>query len=271
MDSFVQQQTVRVDASAYHHQRISQMKQIMRPTLAAVAVIAALGIASVSQAQTAAAPAHVDKAKASEIVGYRLAEAYPQWARSLISPQQVGAAVTRALEGQKSSMSDTEAAGVAKAFTAQFQALGKQHYDQVSAANKRAGDAYLVQNKSKPGVRVTQDGLQYQVISQGTGPRPTANDTVEIQYTGSLTNGQVFDASSRHGNEPAKLPLSNVIPGMKEAMLLMPVGSHYKFVIPSDLAYGANPDPRLGMAPNETLIFDVTLVKIDNGSAAAGK
>ncbi|HET7562402.1 MAG TPA: FKBP-type peptidyl-prolyl cis-trans isomerase [Rhodanobacteraceae bacterium] len=268
MASFVLQKTERADAPAYHHQRISQMKQIMRPTLAAVAVIAALGIASISQAQTSTASTHVDKTKASEIVGYRLAEAYPDWARSLISPDAVGRAVTRALQGQKPSMSETEAESVAKAFTAEFQTLGKQHYDQVSAANKRAGDAYLAQNKNKPGVRVTQDGLQYQVISQGTGPRPTANDTVEIQYTGSLTNGQVFDASARHQG-PTKFSLSNIIPGMKEALLLMPVGSHYKFVIPSDLAYGANPDPRLGMAPNETLIFDVTLVKIDNSGAAA--
>lgn len=247
------------------------MKQIMRPTLAAVAVIAALGVAGVSQAQSKSttAPTHVDKAKASEIVGYELAGRYPEWARSLISPQQVGQAVTRALEGKKPSMSQTQAESVAKAFGAELQTLGKQHYDQVSAANKKAGDAFLAKNKNKPGVRVTQDGLQYQVVSQGTGPRPKASDTVEVNYTGSFVNGEEFDSSAKHGSGPAKLSLANVFPGFKEAILLMPTGSHYKFVIPSDLAYGS--EPKNGFPPNETLVFDVTLVKIENSAPAASK
>lgn len=236
------------------------MKQIMRPSLAAVAVIAALGVAGISQAQTQTAAAKVDKAKASEIVGYELAGRYPDWARSLIDPQQVGQAVTRALQGQKPNMSQTELESTAKAFGGEFQALAKQHYDQVAAQNKAAGEAYLAKNKTQPGVRVTADGLQYQVITQGSGPRPKATDTVQVNYTGSFVNGQEFDSSAKHGSGPAKLDLSNVFPGFKEALMLMPVGSHYKFVIPSDLAYGSNPQGP--MPPNETLIFDVTLVKI---------
>lgn len=236
------------------------MKQIMRPSLAAVAVIAVLGVAGISQAQTSTAATAVDKAKASEIVGYELAGRYPDWARGLVDPQKVGQAVTRALQGQKPSMSETEAESVAKAFGAQFQALGKQHYDQVAAQNKQAGDAYLAKNKSQSGVRVTADGLQYQVITQGTGPKPKASDTVQLNYTGTFINGQEFDSSAKHGSGPAKLDLANVFPGFKEAVMMMPVGSHYKFVIPSDLAYGAQ--PQNGFPPNETLIFDVTLVKI---------
>ncbi|HET9818303.1 MAG TPA: FKBP-type peptidyl-prolyl cis-trans isomerase [Rhodanobacteraceae bacterium] len=236
------------------------MKQIMRPTLAAVAVIA-LGVTGISQAQTqSTAPAKVDKAKASQIVGYELAGRYPEWARGLIDPQQVGQAVTRALQGQKPTMSDSDLESTAKAFGAQFQALAKQHYDQVSAQNKKAGDAYLAKNKNQPGVRTTQDGLQYQVVTQGTGPKPKATDTVQVNYTGSFVNGQEFDSSAKHGSGPAKLDLNNVFPGFKEALMLMPVGSHYKFVIPSDLAYGSQ--PKNGFPPNETLIFDVTLVKI---------
>lgn len=236
------------------------MKQIMRPSLAAVAVIAALGVASISQAQTNTAATTVDKAKASEIVGYELAGRYPDWARNLVDPQKVGQAVTRALQGQKPSMSETEAESVAKAFGAQFQAAAKQHYDQVAAANKKAGDAYLAKNLTQPGVRATADGLQYQVITQGTGPKPKATDTVQVNYTGSFVNGQEFDSSAKHGSGPAKLDLANVFPGFKEALMLMPVGSHYKFVVPSNLAYGA--EPKNGFPPNETLIFDVTLVKI---------
>ncbi|MGH8192544.1 MAG: FKBP-type peptidyl-prolyl cis-trans isomerase, partial [Rhodanobacteraceae bacterium] len=232
-----------------------------RPSLAAVAVIATLGVAGISQAQTrTASPATVDKAKASQIVGYELAARYPDWARDLINPQQVGQAVTRALEGQKPSLSQADLESTAKAFGAEFQARGKQHYDQVAAQNRQAGNAYLAKNKARPGVRVTSDGLQYQVISQGTGPRPKATDTVQINYTGTLVNGEEFDSSAKHGNGPAKLDLANVFPGFREGLMLMPAGSHYQLVIPSDLAYGA--DPKNGFPPNETLIFDVTLVKI---------
>ena len=234
------------------------MKQIMRSSLAAVAVIAALGIAGVSQAQTQSTT--VNKAQASEIVGYELAGRYPEWARTLIDPQQVGAAVTRALQGQKPSMNETQAESVAKAFGTEFQAKAKQHYDQVSAQNKTEGAAFLAKNKTQSGVRTTSDGLQYQVITQGTGAKPKATDTVQVNYTGSFVNGQAFDSSAQHGSGPAKLDLNNVFPGFKEALMMMPTGSHYKFVIPSDLAYGA--DPKNGFPPNATLVFDVTLVKI---------
>lgn len=235
------------------------MKQIMRPALAVVAVIATMGVAGISLAQTSSS-ATVDKNKASEIVGYQLAGQYPSWARDMIDPQKVGQAVTRALQGQKPVTSEAELESAAKVFSAQLQARAKQHYQQVAAQNKQEGDAYLAKNKTQSGVRVTSDGLQYQVVSQGSGPRPKATDTVQVNYTGSFVNGEVFDASAQHGSGPAKLDLANVFPGFKEAMMLMPVGSHYKFAIPADLAYGAQ--PKNGFPPNATLLFDVTLVKI---------
>ena len=235
------------------------MKQIMRPSLAAIAVIAAFGVAGVSQAQTKTAT--VTKAQASEILGYELAARYPDWARDLVDPQQVGAAVTRALQGQKPNMSQAQAESAMKGFQTELQARGKQEYAKVSAANAQAGAAFLAKNKTQPGVHVTADGLQYQVITQGAGAKPKATDTVQVNYTGSFIDGQVFDASAQHGSGPAKLDLANVFPGFKEGLMLMPVGSHYKFVIPSDLAYGANPKNGFPQ-PNATLVFDVTLVKI---------
>ncbi|HEX7324507.1 MAG TPA: FKBP-type peptidyl-prolyl cis-trans isomerase [Rhodanobacteraceae bacterium] len=235
------------------------MKQILRPSLAAVAVIAALGVTGISQAQTTPA-ATVNKAQASEIVGYELARSYPEWGRTLISPAQVGAAVTRALSGQKPNMTQAQAESTAKAFSAEFQALGKQHYEQVSSANERAGTAYIAKTKAQAGWHATSDGLLYKMISQGTGPKPTATDTVQVNYTGSFVNGEEFDSSAKHGSGPAKLDLTNVFPGFKEALMLMQTGSHYQFVIPADLAYGAQ--PKNGFPPNETLVFDVTLVKI---------
>ncbi len=135
------------------------------------------------------------------------------------------------------------------------------------------GDAFLAKNKTAPGVKTTASGLQYQVISQGTGARPGPNDTVEINYTGTFVDGQVFDASAKH-NPPgaAKIPLAGVIPGFREGLQLMQVGGHYKLFIPAALAYGAEPQPP--MPPNATLIFDVTLVKTGPtpaGAAPAGK
>jgi FKBP-type peptidyl-prolyl cis-trans isomerase len=235
------------------------MKQIMRPTLAAVAVIAAFGVAGISQAQTKST-ATVTKAQASQILGYEMGGRFPDWARDMIDPQLVGQAVTRALEGKKPTMSETELKTAVPAFQKELAARAKQEFDKVAAQNKSEGDAFLAKNKTQPGVRTTTDGLQYQIISQGTGPRPKATDTVQVNYTGSFVNGEVFDSSAQHGKGPAKLDLTNIIPGFKEALMLMPVGSHYKFVIPSDLAYGS--DPKNGFPPNETLIFDITLVKI---------
>lgn len=104
-------------------------------------------------------------------------------------------------------------------------------------------------------------GLEYQVLKEGNGPKPSAADVVTVYYTGYLTNGDVFDSTDLHGGEPATFPLSQVIPGWTEGVQLMPVGSQYRFRIPSELAYG----PRGGgpIPPNATLIFDVELLKIE--------
>lgn len=234
------------------------MKQVLRPTLTAVALVAALGVvgAGVAQGQT------VDKNKASYVVGMDLANNIPPIVKDEINPAIVAQAFTTTLEGKKSTMSDTEANTVRQAFVTQLRAKAQQEYTKVAAQNKQLGDAYLAKNKTQPGVKTTADGLQYQVISQGSGPKPTASDTVQINYTGSFVNGQVFDATSKHNPPtPTALPLNSVFPGFREGLMLMPVGSHYKFVIPSDLAYGAQPKVP-DMPPNATLVFDVTLVKI---------
>lgn len=243
------------------------MKQVSRPTLVAAALIAALGVvgAGVAQAQTKSsaksATTAVSKSQASEVVGYELAGQFPSWATDMIDPQAVGQAVTRALEGKKPSMSQSQLESVAKAFGAQMKERGEQMYAKLAAEQKQESDAYLAKNKAEPGVHVTSDGLQYQVISQGNGPKPTASDTVQINYTGSFVNGKVFDSTSQHQPPgPATIDLANVIPGMREALMLMPVGSHYKVVIPPDLAYGSQ--PKGPMPPNAALIFDVSLVKI---------
>ncbi len=232
------------------------MKQALRPTLTAAALIAALGVvgAGAAQGQT------VDKNKASYVVGMDLANNIPPIVKDEIDPKIVAQAFTTTIEGGKPTISDAEAKTVREAFVTKLRAKAQAEYNQVAAQNRQEGDAYLAKNKSQPGVKTTADGLQYQVIAQGSGPRPTASDTVQINYTGSFVNGQTFDSSASHGSGPASIPLSSVFPGFREGLMLMPVGSHYKFVIPSNLAYGA--EPKNGFPPNATLIFDVTLVKI---------
>jgi FKBP-type peptidyl-prolyl cis-trans isomerase len=249
------------------------MKHFLRPTLTAAAMAVALGMTAGVAAQTAGAAGTVDKAKASYVVGWEIASQVPPIMRDELDPNAVANAVKAALSGQKPTMSEAEAKQVHEAFMAKIQAKYQAEMTKLAAKNKAEGDAFLAKNKTAPGVKTTASGLQYQVISQGTGARPGPNDTVEINYTGTFVDGQVFDASAKH-NPPgaAKIPLAGVIPGFREGLQLMQVGGHYKLFIPAALAYGAEPQPP--MPPNATLIFDVTLVKTGPtpaGAAPAGK
>lgn len=248
------------------------MKHFLRPTLTAVAMAVALGMTAGVAAQTAGAAGTVDKAKASYVVGWEIASQVPPIMRDELDPNAVANAVKAALSGQKPTMSEAEAKQVHEAFMAKIQAKYQAEMTKLAAKNKAEGDAFLAKNKTAPGVKTTASGLQYQVISQGTGARPGPNDTVEINYTGTFVDGQVFDASAKH-NPPgaAKIPLAGVIPGFREGLQLMQVGGHYKLFIPAALAYGAEPQPP--MPPNATLLFDVTLVKTGPtpaGAAAPG-
>ncbi|HEY8327824.1 MAG TPA: FKBP-type peptidyl-prolyl cis-trans isomerase [Rhodanobacter sp.] len=249
------------------------MKHFLRPTLTAVAMAVALGMTAGVAAQTAGAAGTVDKAKASYVVGWEIASQVPPIMRDELDPNAVANAVKAALSGQKPTMSEAEAKQVHEAFMAKIQAKYQAEMTKLAAKNKAEGDAFLAKNKTAPGVKTTASGLQYQVVSQGTGARPGPNDTVEINYTGTFVDGQVFDASAKH-NPPgaAKIPLAGVIPGFREGLQLMQVGGHYKLFIPAALAYGAEPQPP--MPPNATLLFDVTLVKTGPtpaGAAPAGK
>jgi FKBP-type peptidyl-prolyl cis-trans isomerase FklB len=128
------------------------------------------------------------------------------------------------------------------------------------AAGKKEGDDFLAANKGKEGVVVLPSGLQYKILKAGTGPKPAASDTVACNYRGTLIDGKEFDSSYKRG-QPSKFPVSGVIRGWTEALQLMPVGSKWQLVIPSDLAYGENGNQ--GIPPNSTLIFEVELVSIE--------
>ena len=130
------------------------------------------------------------------------------------------------------------------------------------------GESYLAENAEKDGVTVTESGLQYEVLEEGDGERPAAEDVVEVHYEGTLINGEVFDSSIERG-EPAVFPLNRVIAGWTEGLQLMTEGSRYRFVIPANLAYGEREVAGGQIPPNSTLIFEVELLDIKGDDSAA--
>lgn len=147
-----------------------------------------------------------------------------------------------------------------EASTAFIQSYFQKAQKRLADANLEKGKKFLEDNKGKDGVTTLESGMQYIVMKEGTGPKPSSTDQVKTHYHGTLVDGSVFDSSVDRG-EPAMFPVNRVIPGWTEALQLMPVGSKWKLFIPSDLAYGERGSPG-GIGPNETLIFEVELLEI---------
>jgi FKBP-type peptidyl-prolyl cis-trans isomerase FklB len=145
----------------------------------------------------------------------------------------------------------------------------KQQVAQQAAAveNKTKGEAFLAENAKKPGIVALPDGLQYKVLTAGTGKKPVATDTVLCNYKGTFIDGTEFDGSEKAG-KPVPFPVSGVIPGFKEVLQLMPIGSKWQVFIPSNLAYGER-GAGGAIAPNSTLIFDLEVVGIQEPQPAA--
>jgi len=165
-----------------------------------------------------------------------------------------------ALAGAKPAISEAELEVVMKTFQEEMMKKRGARLSVLAETNKKEGEAFLAKNKEKKGVVTLPSGLQYKVIKEGTGPKPTPNDTVEVNYRGTLIGGKEFDSSAKNGG-PVSFVLGRVIPGWVEGLQLMSVGSKYEFYIPSELAYG---DRGAGqdIGPNSTLIFEVELVGI---------
>jgi FKBP-type peptidyl-prolyl cis-trans isomerase FkpA/FKBP-type peptidyl-prolyl cis-trans isomerase FklB len=172
-------------------------------------------------------------------------------------------AVQATYEGKELAMTEEEAATVRQEYIASRQAEQQAEASAIGAKNAAEGQAFLAANKTKEGVKTTESGLQYKVVTQGDGAMPAATDTVKVHYRGTLLDGTEFD-SSYSRNEPITFALNRVIPGWTEGVQLMPVGSKYEFFIPSDLAYGeAGGGP---IPPNSTLKFEVELLDIENSA-----
>lgn len=130
--------------------------------------------------------------------------------------------------------------------------------------NKEAGDKWLAENKSKPGVKTTESGLQYKIITEGSGESPKSGDEVQVKYTGRLIDGTVFDSTDKRGGQPARFKVGGVIPGWTEGLQLMKKGAKWELYIPSQLAYG---ERATGSIPqNSTLVFEVELIDFTPGA-----
>ena len=170
-------------------------------------------------------------------------------------------AIKTTLAGEKLLMTDEQAQAIGEGFQRKLQARQIEKMMADASANAEAGAKFLAENAKKPGVVTTDSGLQYLVIEPGKGDKPTAEDTVRVNYKGSLLDGTVFDDSAQHGGA-AEFPLAQVVPGWQEGIVLMPVGSKYRFWIPSELGYGETGTPGGPIPPNSTLVFEVELLDI---------
>jgi FKBP-type peptidyl-prolyl cis-trans isomerase len=197
-----------------------------------------------------------DRAKASYAIGMSIGHNFQQ--------QSVDVDLDLVLRGMKDMqpggaplMTVPEMQSTLKAFQQTMMAKAAKLRQEQAEKNKADGEAFLATNKNDPGVMTLADGLQYKVLTNGTGAVPSATDTVTVNYRGRLLDGTEFDSSYKRG-QPASFPVGGVIHGWTEALEKMPVGSKWQLFIPSELAYGAQGNR--GIPPNSTLIFEVELL-----------
>ena len=177
-----------------------------------------------------------------------------------VDPNIVAQGLKASLAGGKTLLTQAEAEAVLKEVQSELLKKQQEKMQVAGEANKKEGDAFLAANKAKEGVVTLPSGLEYKILKEGTGPKPTASDSVVCNYRGTLINGTEFDSSYKRG-QPATFPVKGVIKGWTEALQLMPVGSKWQLFVPSSLAYGergAGGD----IGPGATLIFEVELLSI---------
>ncbi|MBP8760528.1 MAG: FKBP-type peptidyl-prolyl cis-trans isomerase [Parabacteroides sp.] len=222
--------------------------------VAAMAVAVGVSATSCDSKKSANLKSAIDSA--SYAIGVSTGAGYKENLKTLPDSANVDALIagfTEALKGQKTSMTPEAAQAFLQTYF--MEASAKQ-----ATKAKEEGDKFLAENKTKEGVITTESGLQYKVVTEGKGVKPTAEDKVKVHYKGTLLDGKVFDSSIERG-EPAEFGVGQVIKGWTEGLQLMPVGSKYTFWIPSDLAYGERGAGQ-DIKPNSVLVFEVELLEI---------
>jgi FKBP-type peptidyl-prolyl cis-trans isomerase len=177
-----------------------------------------------------------------------------------VNPEVMSRGLKDVLAGNKTLLTEDEAKATLTALQNDMRATQQKKAEQLGQTNKKEGEDFLAANKGKEGVVTLPSGLQYKILKEGTGPKPSASDSVVCNYRGTLINGTEFDSSYKRG-QPATFPVTGVIKGWTEALQLMPVGSKWQLFIPPGLAYGdrgAGPD----IGPDTTLVFEVELLSI---------
>ncbi len=202
----------------------------------------------------------VDKQQVGYLVGVDIGTKLSPIKDELDLPMLVEGVRTR-LAGGEPSMPQAEVDALRTAFSERMRTKLQARQSALADKNKAEGAKFLADNKQVKGVFTTGSGLQYMVLRQGAGPKPSRTDQVRVNYAGKLLDGTVFDSSYDRG-EPASFGLDQVIPGWTEGLSMMPVGAKYRFWIPGDLAYGAAGTPGGPIGPNATLVFDVELLGI---------
>ncbi len=197
-----------------------------------------------------------EKQKFSYIIGYQIGFNLKREGSEVDIPL-LSEAIQEALDGKKPRLTQEEMQATMKA----IQQRKIEERKTLLEKNEKAGKEFLEANKKKPGVTELPSGLQYKIIKAGTGIQPKIDDTVTVNYKGTLINGKQFDSSYDRG-QPATFPISGVIKGWQEALPLMKEGAKWEIYVPSKLAYGAR-GAGGDIAPGETLIFEIELLKVE--------
>lgn len=219
-----------------------------------------------------------DKKKSAYLAGIQVGQQIQEFAKG-IGQQVYGDDSTKSIrvsnilagivDGIKGNATKTQEEAYAN-YMQKMQKYQEEQIKQRFGKNKEEGDKFLAANAKKEGVKTTKSGLQYKVLTEGTGVKPTDSDTVDVVYEGHFINGEVFDATAKHeGEKVTTFPVTRVIPGWTEALKLMSVGSEWEIYVPYELAYGTNGFSNI--EPMKTLIFKLKLVNVKSGKPAADK
>jgi len=227
------------------------MKHLIRSGMLIAAVFAA-GPAMAAELET-------DAQKLGYIIGMDIGGSLKQQGAE-IDLDSLFDAIRATYKGEALALTPEQAASIKEEFIAKRRAEAEADRQAAAASNAAEGDKFLLENRLKEGVVVTDSGLQYKVIEMGDGAKPSASDKVTVNYRGTLLNGEEFDSSYAR-NQPVSFQLDQVIPGWTEGLQLMPVGSKFMFYIPPNLGYGPAGGGPIG--PNATLIFEVELLGIE--------
>lgn len=240
----------------------SRLASAVAAAVAAPLLAATLGCAGGSSAQSQTLPAPTTMIdRASYAIGFNLGRT--------LRTDQIAASIEQLAQGLRDGFADAEPKCTEDEMSAALQELQQQAETarqerqlEAGAKNRADGEAFLATNGSRPGVTTLPSGLQYEVITTGSGPKPAATDVVRVHYHGTTIDGQVFDSSVERG-QPAVFPLNRVIAGWTEGLQLMSVGSKWKLFVPSALGYGSSAPPGAKFGPDSVLVFEVELLGIE--------